>query len=195
VKLETIQQGNHLAVWEAFAKEVGGSWIAPEGGRGPRVEVPHPRGAISITGNVVMLFMGKMLIPVLSTTFSALLPSTREQRFSVSRANFAASVAEWFGSLDIHVDDEAFDKAFVLKGETPDVVRAIFASASLRERYLRDFEGQLHRHDDRILSKDPTPDADPYELSLPGYVDTTERMRALWALFTETLERLPDAVV
>jgi hypothetical protein len=80
----------------------------------------------------------------------------------------------------------------VLKGETPDLVRALFADAPLRERYLRDFEGQLHRHDDGSIFGDPTPDIDPFELSVPGYVDTPERMRALWTLFVETLERLPD---
>ena len=100
------------------------------------------------------------------------------ERFSVSRTTFAPSVAEWFGALDIHVDDEAFDRAFVLKGETADVVRALFADAALRERYLRAFEGQLHLRDDSTSSGDPTPGTDPFELSVPGYIDSAERLRA-----------------
>jgi hypothetical protein len=192
MKLESLFVGTHLQVWEAFAKELGGTWNSPGRGDAPRIDVPHARGPLRIEGHVTMVLIGKVMMPVVSTKYSALLPSTRAQRFSVSRASFASVVADWFGALDIHVDDDAFDRAFVLKGETPDIVRAIFASAPLRERYLRDFEGQLHRRDDASIFGDPTPDADPFELSVPGYVDTPERMRALWTLFTETLERLPD---
>ncbi len=191
MKLERLLRGKHLDVWEAFAREIGGTWNSPGPGETPRIEIPHARGPLRIEGHVTMVMVGKVLVPVVCTKFSALLPATHAQRFSVSRASFAAAVADWFGALDIHVDDDAFDKAFVLKGETPDLVRAMFASAPLRERYLRDFEGQLHRRDDGSIFGDPTPDADPFELSVPGYVDTPERMRALWNLFVETLVRLP----
>ncbi len=190
--LNRLLRGKHLEIWEAFAQEIGGSWSAPAFGDTPRIDVPHARGPLTITSSVAMILVGKVLVPVLSTSFAALLPATREQRFSVSRASFASAVADWFGALDIHVDDEAFDRAFVLKGETPELVRTLFDSAALRERFLRDFEGQLHRRDDKSMFGDPTPNADPFELSVPGYVDTPERMRALWDLFTETLVRLPD---
>lgn len=193
MKLERLLRGKHLEVWEAFASEIGGSWSSPGMFDTPRITVAHARGPLVLEGHVTMIMAGKVMVPVVSTKFSAMLPATRAQRFSVSRASFASAVADWFGALDIHVDDEVFDKAFVLKGETPDLVRALFASAPLRERYLRDFEGQLHRHDDGSVFGDPTPDIDPFELSVPGYVDTPERLRALWSLFVETLERLPDS--
>lgn len=191
MRFSRFLRGAHLDVWEAFAREVGGNWNEPEGVDSPFIEIPHARGPIRIEGHVVMIMTGKVLIPVISTRVSALLPATHAQRFSVSRANFATAVAEWFGALDIHVDDQEFDAAFVLKGETPDLVRAIFADADLRARYLRDFEGQLHRHDDATVFGDPTPEIDPFELSVPGYVDSIERLRALYTLFVATLERLP----
>lgn len=193
MKLERLLRGKHLEAWEAFAREVGGTWNSPGFGDTPRIDVPHVRGPLSIEGHVSMVMVGKVLVPVVSTKFSALLPATHAQRFSVSRASFASAVADWFGALDIHVDDEDFDTAFVLKGETPDLVRTLFSDAALRERYLRDFEGQLHRRDDGSIFGDPTPDADPFVLSVPGYVDSPERLRALWELFVETLVRLPDS--
>ena len=192
MKLEHLLGEQHLHVWDAFAREIGGAWHAPAAGEAPRIDVPHARGAVRIEGTVTMVLVGSVSMPVVSTTFSGRLPATHAQRFSVARATFAPAVADWFGALDIHVDDNTFDRAFVLKGETPDLVRTLFASAPLRERYLRDFEGQLHRRDDRTILGDPTPDADPFELSVPGYVDTLERMRALWQLFVDTLDRLPD---
>ncbi len=194
VNLDPLPRGKHLDVWETFAREVGGTWHAPVGDAPPRIEIAHAFGGLSITGNVSMVLAGNVLMPVITTTFSVLLPATHAQRFSVSRASFASAVANWFGALDIHVDDDAFDEAFVLRGESPDLVRALFASAPLRERYLRDFEGELHRRDDRTIHGDPTPDADPFELTVPGYVDTAKRMRALWELYIETLASLPDAV-
>lgn len=63
-----------------------------------------------------------------------------------------------------------------------------------RSPYLRDVDGPLHRSDDRSLFGDPTPDADPFELLVPGYVNTPECVRALWTLFVDTLKRLPDGV-
>ena len=46
-------------------------------------------------------------------------------------------------------------------------------------RLLRDVEDHPHRRDDRTTLDDPTPDADPLELSVPGYIDSPERLRAL----------------
>lgn len=192
MKLSQLLRGAHVEVWEAFAREIGGTWNSPGFSDTPLIEVPHSSGPLRIEGEVTMLMAGKVVMPVVTTRFLALRPPAAGLRFSVSRASFASSVAEWFGSLDIQVDDPAFDEAFVLKGDAPDMVRALFASASLRERYLRDFEGQIHRRDDRTIFGDPTPDADPFELLVPGYIDNPERLRALWRLFVETLERMPD---
>lgn len=192
MKIERVLRGPHLEVWADFAREVGGSWNAPAYGETPRIEVSHASGTLSIEGDVTMVMVGKVMVPVLSTKFGASLPEAPGHRFSVSRASFATAVAEWFGVADIQVGDDRFDKAFVLKGDTPEAVQAIFADPALRERYLRDFEGQLHRRDDRSLFGDPTPQADPLVLTVSGYVDTPERLRALWALFVATVARLPD---
>jgi hypothetical protein len=192
MRLGTFLRGKHLDVWAAFATDVGGRWTEPTGGDTPLIEIAHPRTPVRIEGHVQMVMVGKVMVPVLSTKFSALMPASRVQRFSVSRASFATGIAEWFGALDIQVDDPEFDTAFVLKGETPDVVRTLFASPALRERYLRDFEGQLHRRDDKVFWTDPTPDADPFELSVPGYIEDPAKLRALYELFVETLVRLPD---
>jgi hypothetical protein len=186
-------RGTYVEVWQQFAQEVGGTWTDPHASGGtPSIEVPHPRGAVRIEGHTQLIMTGKVMIPVLSTKFSALMPATHAQRFSVSRASFATGIAEWFGALDIQVDDPEFDAAFVLKGETPDLVRALFASPALRERFLRDFDGQMHRRDDKVFFSDPTPDADPFELTVAGFIDDPAKLRALYDLFVETLVRLPD---
>jgi hypothetical protein len=192
MKLEQLWRGTHWEVWTDFAREVGGSCNPPSHAETPTIEIPHASGPLRIEGTATMTMLGKVMVPVLSTTFHARLPESRGQRFSVSRASFATTIATWFGAHDIAVHDEAFDRAFVLKGDDPAVVRQIFANETLRARYLRDFEGQLHRHDDRTYLGDPTPNADPLALVVPGYIDDPARLRALWTLFVETLERVPD---
>ncbi len=137
-----------------------------------------------------MIMTGKVMIPVVSTRFSTMLPSVPAHRFSVSHASFATAVAQWFGALDIHVDDPTFDEAFVLKGDTPDVVRQLFADEALRQQYLADFEGQLHRHDDAGTFHDPTPGADPLALDVSDMVDDPARLRVLYRLFVATLDRV-----
>lgn len=189
MKLDRFLHGTADDSWTAVARELGGTITTSLSGV-TAIEVAHPRGAIRIEKHVTPIFVGKVLVPVVTTRFATTRPSVAAQRFSVSRASFATAVAEWFGALDIHVDDATFDQAFVLKGETPDLVRALFADDALRARYLRDFQGQLHRRDDASVFGDPTPDADPITLDVPGFVDNAAQLRALYDLFAATLERL-----
>ena len=189
-RLHRMLHGGYLATWEAFAAEVGGSWNSPGYGEEARIEIPHAYGPIVIESDVTLVLTGKVMIPVMSTIFSAQRTTNERHRFSVSRANFATTVAEWFGSLDIHVDDPTFDKAFVLKGEQPDYVRSLFADAALRERYLADFEGTLALKDDTALWTDPTPGLDPLELSVSGIIEDATRLRRLHELFAATLTRV-----
>lgn len=194
-RLHRLLHAEYLAVWEAVAAEIGGTWNSPGFGEDARIEVAHPAGTIVIESDVTHVMMGKILVPVLSTIFSVSLPTVPARRFSVSRATFAASVAEWFGQLDIQVDDETFDRAFVLKGDTPDFVRQLFADASLRAQYLADFEGSLALKDDTSFFSDPTPGHDPLELTVSGIIDDAARLRRLYALFAATLKRIATTSV
>ncbi len=192
-RLHRLLHGTYLVTWERFATEVNGTWNSPGSGDDARIEIPHAFGPIVIESDVTLMLTGKVMIPVMSTIFSAQRPSRPAHRFSVSRAGFAASVAEWFGSLDIQVDDPVFDQAFVLKGDTPDFVRSIFADAQLREQYRADFEGSLALKDDTALFTDPTPGIDPLELTISGITDDAARLRRLYLLFAATLTRVGQA--
>lgn len=189
-RLQRLLHSEYLTVWRTFAAETGGTWNAATFDSDPRIEVPHPLGPIVIERDVTMVMTGKVMIPVISTTFTAYRPTVPAQRFSVSRATFAASVAEWFGRLDIHVDDHPFDEAFVLKGDTPDFVRTLFADAALRQQYLDHFEGTIALKDDTALFTDPTPGLDALELSVSGLVKDVDQLRRLHALVAATLTRL-----
>lgn len=192
-RLHRLLHAEYLDVWQAFAGEVGGSWNNPAYGEDARIEVAHAGTTIVIESDVSFIMTGKVMIPVMSTIFSALLPTRPAHRFSVSRATFAASVAEWFGQLDIHVDDAEFDKAFVLKGDTPDFVRRLFADSALRATFMADFEGSLALKDDKAFFSDPTPGLDPLELTVSGIIDKPERLRAQYGLFAATLARVAEA--
>lgn len=43
----------------------------------------------------------------------------------LTRAGVASKVSEWFGKRDIQLDDEPFDKAFTIRGDEPERVRAL----------------------------------------------------------------------
>ncbi len=191
-RLNQLLHGSSLPTWEAFAAEVQGTWTDPSFGERARVEIPHAHGPIVLERDVTMIMTGKVMIPVVSTIFTAQRPTNSAHRFSVSRANFATSVAEWFGRLDIHVDDPAFDEAFVLKGDTPDFVRALFGDAALRDRYRADFEGSIAIKDDTAFFTDPTPGIDPFELTISGLIEDAARLRRAYELFAATLTRLHE---
>ena len=69
MKLERLLRGKHLDIWEAFAREIGGSWNSPGMGDTPHIEVAHARGPLVIEGHVTMVMVGKVLVPVVSTRF------------------------------------------------------------------------------------------------------------------------------
>lgn len=59
----------------------------------------------------------------------------------ITRVGVVSKVSEWFGKRDIQVDDPAFDKAFTIRGDEPDRVRALLRSE------VRQAIGTIHTSD------------------------------------------------
>lgn len=59
---------------------------------------------------------------------------------SLQSEKFSAKIGKVFGAQDIQLDDPVFDKAFIIRGESADDVRAFLSSPSIRE-YLFSLNG------------------------------------------------------
>jgi hypothetical protein len=187
-----MMRGKHHDVWKQFALDVGGRHI--EGAFGSQEEVHF--GAYGydavLEADVMMVMVGKVLVPVLTTRFVAELPAVPEYRFSMSAAGFGSAIARWFGAQDIPVGDAIFDEAVVLKGVDPTFVQHLFADAALRALCLKSAAADLQRRDDKQFWSDPTPGKDPLSLSVPGFVDDPEALRGHFDLFCAMLARQPE---
>lgn len=190
MKLGQYVTADYRTTWADFAADVGGELEGGDTYGVPVVTVLHRGQTVRVEGHVTHVWMGKVLIPIVTTRLVTLLPATPAHRFTLTRASFASAVATWFGSRDVQVGDAAFDDAFVLKGESPSWLRECFADASLRQRLIDDFDGQLHRQDDAGAFSDPTPGQDPFVLDLPGLVESAAKLRACYALYVHTLDRM-----
>ncbi len=71
-----------------------------EGAFGSQEEVHfvvHGCAAV-LEADVMMVMVGKVLVPVLTTRIVAELPSVPGYRFSLSAAGFGSAIARWFGA-------------------------------------------------------------------------------------------------
>jgi len=188
-------RGKHHDVWKQFALDIGGDYLEGSGRSHDEVRfVAHGHDAV-LEGDVTLVMVGKIMVPVLSTRFVVQLPEVSTYRFSVSAAGFGSAIARWFGAQDVAMGEATFDDAFILKAVDPAFVQQLFADAALRALCARSAFAHLQRRDDTQLWSDPTPGMDPLELSVPGFVDDLETLRAYFNLFTAVLARQPECLI
>ena len=192
-RLSRVLRGKYHDVWKQFAADIGGEYR--EGVRSAHDEVhftAHGREGV-LEGDLMMVMVGKIFVPVLTTRLVVLLPSVETHRFSLVPAGFGSAIARWFGAQDIAVGDETFDEAFVLKGVEPVFVQRLFADTKLRSRCDEAATfSYLQRRDDKVFWSDPTPGMDPCELKAPGLVDDPQKLRRYYDLFVDVLGRQPE---
>ena len=159
----------------------GGFW------RGDKVQASH--GEWSITLDTYVVSAGKTVL--LFTRMRVPYVNPDGFRFAVSRAGMFTGLAKWLGMQDITVGHDEFDAGFVIKGNSEEKLRALFASARIRE--LISAQKDIHfsvKHDASWFKPTPPEDVDTLEFHVLGVIKDIERLKLLYALFSETLDEL-----
>jgi hypothetical protein len=112
-------------------------------------------------------------------------------RFTVSRKNIFSGIATFLGMQDVEIGDRAFDDEFVIKATDEGRARTLFSSPRLRE--LIDSQRTVHfsvKDDEGCFGANFPAGVDELYFAVPGVIHDVERLKLLYELFAETLDRL-----
>lgn len=127
------------------------------------------------------------------TRMRAPFKSNSDFRFCMSPHGLISNIAiKLFGAQDIHINDEEFDKRFVIESNNEWKVRQLLESQNLRNLLLSQNVGlQFALMDDEGWFGTKFPDGvDELYFSALGTVRDIDVLRTMFALFTETLIQL-----
>ena len=175
-------------VWRSLTEQIDAQFV--EGGfwKGDKVEATH--GEWTITLDTYVVSTGKTFI--MFTRMRAPYVNPDGFRFSVSRAGMFTDVAKWFGMQDVEVGHEEFDTDFVIKGNSEEKLRALFANPRIRELISaqKEIRFAVKENAGWFRSKDMPEDADLLEFEIAGTINDVGRLKLLFELFAETLDQL-----
>ena len=174
-------------IWNQLSAEIGAQY--KEGGfwKGDKVEGTH--GQWTVTLDTYTVSNGKTTI--VFTRMRAPYVNPGGFRFTVYRKTIFSAVGKWLGMQDIEVQDEPFDRDFIVKGTDEDKVRALFSNPRIRELIAAQKHIHFEVKDDEGWFGATFPEGvDELVFVVVGVIKDVERLKLLYELFAETLEQL-----
>ena len=112
-------------------------------------------------------------------------------RFKIYRGDILSDLGKHLGLQDIEIGEPEFDAAFILQGNDPAKVKALLTPASLRAAIQAQSEFHLEVRDDEGWFGAEFPEGvDELVFQVPGMITEVERLKSLYLLFAEVLNRL-----
>lgn len=174
-------------VWQQLAAETGADFAGGGFWRPNKVVIRVKEWTITLDTYTVST--GKS-----STTYTRLrAPYVNKDgfRFTLYRKSLFSGLGKLFGMQDIEVGQPQFDEEFIIKGNNPGQVRALFAYAPLRELIQAQPNIHLQVKPDEGWFGDEFPEGvDELCFHVIGVIKDVERLKSLFMLFAVTLNCL-----
>jgi hypothetical protein len=174
-------------VWKQLSSEIEGDFI--EGGfwKGSKVRARVKEWTVTLDTYVVST--GKSHIPF--TRMRAPFVNNDAFRFKVYRENIFSDIGKIFGMQDVEVGHSEFDRQFIIKGNDAIKVQLLFGNAELRRLLAAQPSVSLEVKDDEGWFGTTFPEGvDELYLQTLGVVKDIDRLKLMYDLFAETLNRL-----
>ena len=174
-------------IWRQLSTEIGAQYV--EGGfwKGDKVQATH--GPWTITLDTYTVSNGKT-----STTYTRMrAPFVDPEgfRFTVYRKGIFSDIGKRFGMQDIQIEDEAFDRDFIIKSNQESKLRELLASSKIRELIGQQPQIYFSVKDDEGVFHSSFPEGvDELYFQVVGVIKDVERLKLLYELFAETLDQL-----
>lgn len=174
-------------IWQQLATETGADFQPGSFWKGSKVQATH--GEWTITLDTYAVSTGKTTI--VFTRLRAPYVNPDQFRFTIYRRGLFSELGKWLGMQDVEVGHPDFDRDFVIKGTDETKLRALFASAKIRE--LIAAQPRIHltvKDHEGWFGKSFPPDTDELCFHVVGVIKDVARLKQLFELFAETLEQL-----
>ncbi|MEM6799791.1 MAG: DUF3137 domain-containing protein [Bacteroidota bacterium] len=176
-------------VWQAFAQEVGGSFSRE---RGKRIKTT-PTIRTSYKSWYIKIDAPKKGRKPTMTRVRAAYHNTDSFFFRIYREGLFQGLRKKFGLQDIEIGFAAFDEAFIIQGNDPKKLQALFQDEEIRKiiswqpdihlKNIVDEDWKLHE-EQKGLSV--------LEFKIMGLISNIERLHDLHELFKRLLDRLVE---
>jgi hypothetical protein len=174
-------------IWQQLCAETGADFVDGGFWKGAKVQAAHEEWTITLDTYVVS--SGKS-----STTYTRMrAPYVNPDgfRFSIHRRHFFTGIAEMLGGQDVKIGDDHFDHEFVIKGTDEEKLRTLLANEKLRDLIAQQPKIRLSVKDDEGWFGPSFPNGvDELHFVAVGVIKDIERLKALFDLFSETLDQL-----
>ena len=176
-------------IWSQISRDIGGEFI--DGGFWKKDVLVYQHGEWTILLDTYTVSNGKS-----STTYTRMrAPFVNKDGtyFKVYREGFFSAIGKFFGMQDIEIGDAYFDDQFIIKGNNPGTLKELFADQRIKD--LIHLQPRIEfeiKNDDGWFSTHFPEGVDQLYFSCVGIMKKTERLKALFELFSATLERLVE---
>lgn len=176
-------------IWRQLSHETGADFV--EGGffRGSKVVLEH--GEWDITLDTYTQSNGQNNGSTTYTRMRAPYVNADGFRFEVYREGLFSGIGRAFGMQDVEVGYPEFDRDFVIKGNSEQRLRSLFANETIRELIHMQPRIRFEVRDDEGWFGTHFPDGvDELRFACVGVIRDVDQLRDLFDLFAETLEHL-----
>lgn len=174
-------------IWQKLCQEIGGDFVEGGAWQGDKVEVKHHHWTITL--DIFHVHTGKVPIPF--TRLRAAYVNPDQFRFRVTRRGLFSSIGKLLGLQDVEVGHPDFDHDFIIKGNSQDKLRALFANERLRSLLMAQPDVHFEVQDDEgWLGPDYPANTDALNFLVKGTVTDVDRLKSLFELFSVTLDQL-----
>src|SRR6266705_2895666 len=174
-------------IWRQFSNEIGGSNVESGFGTSEKVQVTHGEWTLTLDAHAELVGTA----PIFFTRLRAPYVNPDGFRFTVYRKGFFSEIAKRFGMQDVQIGDEGFDRDFIIKGTDEAKLRMLFLSPRIRALIAIQAEIVFAvKHDEGWFGPDFPEDIDELYFSVVGVINDVGRLKLLYELFGETLDRL-----
>lgn len=174
-------------VWRQLCSEIGAEFIGGGFWRGNKVQARVKEWTVTLDTYTVSTSKSH----VTYTRIRAPYVNKDGFRFTIYRRGFFSELGKRLGMQDIEIGDPEFDRDYVIKGNDEAKVLALFGDPRIRQLIQAQPSIHLQVKDDEGGFGASFPEGvDELYFHVVGVIKDVERLKSLYELFAETLNRL-----
>ena len=175
-------------VWKKLSTELNANFVDGGVWQTSKVEVSHGPWTVTLDAFIVQAKDA----PLPYTRMRAPYVNSGGFRFSLQRRSFMHDLAVKLGGMqDIQVGHKDFDDAFIVSASSEQKIKELLASDRIRDLLMAQPQIVLSVKDDEGWFGPKFPDGvDELQFVCGGHITDMDRLKALFDLFAETLDRL-----
>jgi hypothetical protein len=175
-------------VWQELCRQIGADFVDNGFWKGGS-KVEATSGPWTVTLDTYTVSTGKSSITY--TRLRAPYVNRDGFEFNLSRESLFSPIATALGIQDIEIGIQEFDSAFRVQSNQEDQVKKLLANPKLRDLLLQQPSISFYVKDDEGWFGEQFPEGvDELYFQVSGVIKDVERLKALFELFSETLNTL-----